>query len=83
MIVGEVSGGGANPFEYRRIDAHFALSLPEARSINPVTGTNWQGVGVKPDVAVPADQALAKAIELARAAIKGRSAGGSDPRSLP
>ena len=82
-IVGEVSGGGANPFEYRRISNHFALSLPEQRSVNPVTGTNWQNVGVKPDVAVPADQALDKALALARDAIKGRSAGGSGPRSPP
>lgn len=78
VVVGEVTGGGANPFEYRRIDAHFALSLPEARSINPITGTNWQDVGVKPDVAVPADQALETALSLARAAIKDRSASGSD-----
>jgi C-terminal processing protease CtpA/Prc len=83
VVVGEVTGGGANPFEYRRIDAHFALSLPEARSINPITGTNWQDVGVKPDVAVPADQALEIALGLARAAIKGRSTISSDPRSLP
>jgi hypothetical protein len=82
-IVGEVTGGGANPFEFRRIDDHFALSLPEARSINPVTGTNWQGVGVKPDVAVPADKALEVALGLAQAAIKDRSKAGSDPRSLP
>jgi Peptidase family S41 len=65
-IVGEVTGGGANPFEYRRVHPHFALSLPEARSINPITGTNWQDVGVKPDVAVSADQALETALELAR-----------------
>lgn len=64
VIVGETTGGGANPFEYRRIHAHFALDLPESRSINPITGTNWQHVGVKPDVEVPAEQALAKALEL-------------------
>ena len=40
-------------------------------SINPVTGSNWEGVGVKPDVEVPADQALEKALQLARAAIAG------------
>lgn len=68
-IVGEVTGGGANPFEYRRVHLHFALSLPEKRSVNPITGTNWQDVGVKPDVAVPADQALETALSLARAAL--------------
>lgn len=66
MIVGEVTGGGANPFEYRRVHPHFALSLPEQRSINPITGSNWQDVGVKPDVEVPADQALDRALALAR-----------------
>lgn len=65
-IVGEVTGGGAHPYEYRRVHTHFALDLPEQRSVNPITKGNWQGVGVKPDVAVSADQALARAIELAR-----------------
>jgi hypothetical protein len=82
-IVGEVTGGGAHPFEYRRIHPHFAVDLPEGESINPITGTNWEGVGVKPDVPLPADQALAKALELARAAITSRSAAASDPRSRP
>ncbi|MDZ3832113.1 MAG: S41 family peptidase [Sphingopyxis sp.] len=69
IIVGEITGGGANPFEYRRVHPHFALSLPEQRSVNPITGTNWQGVGVKPDVAVPAADALDKALALAHAAL--------------
>lgn len=73
VIVGETSGGGAHPFEYRRIHPHFAVDLPESKSINPITGTNWQGVGVKPDVAVPAGEALAKALELAKAAITAKT----------
>lgn len=67
VIVGEPSGGGAHPFEYRRVHPHFVLSLAEARSINPITGGNWQGTGVTPDVRVRADRALEKALELARA----------------
>lgn len=66
VIVGETTGGGAHPFEYRRVHPHFAVDLPEGRSINPITGSNWQDVGVKPDVAVPAEEALDKALELAR-----------------
>ena len=69
-IVGEVTGGGAHPFEYRRVHPHFAVDLPEGRSINPITKTNWQDVGVQPDIPVPAEQALDKALELARAAIR-------------
>lgn len=68
-IVGEVTGGGAHPFEYRRVHEHFALDLPEGRSINPLTNSNWQNVGVQPDVVVSADEALAKAVQLARAAM--------------
>lgn len=69
VIVGEKTGGGAHPFAYRRVHAHFALDLPEGRSINPITGTNWQDVGVRPDVSVAAHEALEKALELARAAL--------------
>jgi len=72
VVVGEVTGGGAHPYEYRRVHRHFALDLPEGRSVNPITGGNWQGTGVRPDVAVPADQALAKALELARAKLARR-----------
>lgn len=35
-----------------------AISVPFARSVNPVAGTNWEGTGVLPDVAVPADEAF-------------------------
>lgn len=65
-IVGERSGGGAHPFEYRSITPNFILSLPERRSINPVTRTDWEGVGVEPDVEVPADEALEQAMSLAK-----------------
>lgn len=57
-IVGETTGGGANLTESRIIGEHFILFVPTGRGINPITGTNWEGVGVKPDVAVPAEQAL-------------------------
>jgi hypothetical protein len=70
IIVGEATGGGAHPFEYRRVHPHFAVDLPEGRSINPITKTNWQDVGVQPDIRVSAEQALDKALELARAAIR-------------
>jgi hypothetical protein len=69
VIVGEATGGGAHPFEYRRVHPHFAVDLPEGRSINPITGSNWQDVGVKPDVVVPAEQALDTALQLARATL--------------
>ena len=64
-VVGEVTRGGAHPVTVRRIGDHFSLNIPWGRSINYLTKSNWEGTGVKPDVAVPADQALARAHLLA------------------
>ena len=57
-IVGETTGGGAHPVAGHRIDEHFMIGVPFARAINPITHTNWEGVGVKPDIVVPANDAL-------------------------
>ena len=65
-IIGEPSGGGAHPFEYRKIHPHFVLWSVTGRSVNPITGSNWQGVGVQPDVRVAPDKALETALELIR-----------------
>ena len=40
------------------LNEHFAVFVPSGRAINPITKTNWEGTGVTPDIAVPADQAL-------------------------
>ena len=66
-VVGETTGGGAHPTRGFPISAAVHIGIPFARSINPVTGTNWQGTGVVPDLAVPEaqarDTAYAKALE--------------------
>lgn len=64
-IVGETTGGGANPGDVFKIGEHFTMFIPTGRAISPITHTNWEGVGVKPDVAVPADRALITAQVLA------------------
>jgi C-terminal processing protease CtpA/Prc len=64
-IVGEVTGGGAHPVRGQRIDDRFIIGVPFAKAINPVTKTNWEGTGVKPDVAVAASDALTTAQKLA------------------
>lgn len=57
-VVGEVSAGGANPGREFRIDEHFQVFVPTGRAINPVTGTNWEGTGVRPDIETTFKQAL-------------------------
>jgi peptidase S41-like protein len=56
-VIGETTGGGAHPTRPFPISPAVHIGIPFARSINPVTGTNWQGTGVVPDVAVPEEQA--------------------------
>jgi Peptidase family S41/N-terminal domain of Peptidase_S41 in eukaryotic IRBP len=60
-IVGERTAGGANPGDMVRLGDHFAAFIANGRAINPITKTNWEGVGVEPDVAVSADEALRSA----------------------
>lgn len=64
-VVGETSGGGAHPIQPFRIGTNLLAIIPVGRSINPITQGNWEGSGVKPDVAIAADQALTKANALA------------------
>ena len=68
-IVGEVTGGGAHPSRSFPLDEHFSLVVAVQRAINPVTKTDWEGVGVQPDVKVPAADALEKAKQLAADAL--------------
>jgi len=65
-LIGETTGGGAHPIEPHRIDDHFSLIVPVARSISPITKTDWEGVGVEPDIKVPAADALDEALKRAR-----------------
>jgi retinol-binding protein 3 len=60
-IVGETTGGGAHPGGVRRITDHFGIWLPTGRAINPITGTNWEGVGIAPDIAADPAEALSVA----------------------
>jgi hypothetical protein len=56
--VGETTGGGAHLVRGVRITDHFMVGVPSGRPINAVTQTDWEGVGVEPDVKVPAESAL-------------------------
>ena len=60
-LVGETTGGGAHPVQGHEFDFGsfvVTMSLPYGRAINPISGTNWEGTGVEPHIAVPAAEAL-------------------------
>jgi len=74
-LVGETTRGGAHPVT----GATFAfegfaigVSLPFGRAVNPITGTNWEGTGIVPHIAVAADDALDRALEEARRRLRER-----------
>ena len=60
-LYGATTAGAANPGGLVRLSDHLAAFIATGRAINPVTHTNWEGVGVKPDVAVPPADALREA----------------------
>lgn len=57
-VVGERTGGGAHPRNGFQVHPHLEATVPIGRALSPVTGTNWEGVGVVPDHEVPAADAL-------------------------
>lgn len=57
-IIGETTGGGANPGRFQTFNDHFGMFIATGRAVNPITQTNWEGTGVQPDVKVSAKLAL-------------------------
>jgi hypothetical protein len=57
-LIGETSVGAAHPVTKEVVQGVFDVRLPYGRPINPITGSNWEGTGVEPHIAVPAGEAL-------------------------
>ncbi len=57
-LVGETTGGGAHPGEEMRLTQHFSMFVPHGRSSRPVNKSNWESVGVAPDISVKAEDAF-------------------------
>lgn len=57
-IVGNKTGGAAHPTMELDATNGIVLFNPYARAINPVTKTNWEGIGVKPEINATTEKAL-------------------------
>ena len=58
-IIGETTSGAAHPAEEHWFpNLNIVVSIPYGRAINPITGTNWEGVGVEPHIQIPVKEAL-------------------------
>jgi hypothetical protein len=58
VVVGERTGGAANPGSIHRTADGFRIFISGGTPVNPITAANWEGVGVAPDIAVPQSDAL-------------------------
>jgi hypothetical protein len=70
-VIGERTWGGAHPARPYRLGDHFFAVIPSRRTISPITHTNWEGVGVIPDIAATPDDALAAAKDLLQRRLHG------------
>jgi hypothetical protein len=57
-IIGEVTGGGAHPVIFTQISEFLRLKVPNRRTIDPITNSNWEQVGVIPDVTIEEEKAF-------------------------
>lgn len=75
-VVGERTWGGAHGPRLYRLSDNFFAAIPSRRTISPITGTNWEGTGVVPDIAATPDNALAVARDLLQRRLQGAAAPG-------
>ncbi|TWG94225.1 Periplasmic protease [Mesorhizobium sp. J18] len=65
-VVGEKTRGGANPGGLNDLGSDLFVVVPTGRAENPITRSNWGGVGVLPDVQAASEAAESTAIALAK-----------------
>lgn len=61
-VIGESTYGAGNPGGTWLTDGGYEIFISTGSARNPITGTNWEGTGVTPDIEVPADDALDHAL---------------------
>jgi hypothetical protein len=65
-VVGETTAGGAHAGVWHRIDDHYGIAIPENRPVNPYSQSDWEAVGIQPDIKVPSSAALEAALQQAQ-----------------
>ena len=61
VIIGEQTKGGAHPVDVLIVKDDILAQISICESYNPITKSNWEGVGVEPDIKVSAENAIQKA----------------------
>ena len=65
-VVGEKTRGGANPGGLKELGSDLFVVVPTGRAENPITHSNWGGVGVRPDVQATLGATQETAVALAK-----------------
>lgn len=69
-IIGETTAGGAHLTGAVIATNNFFVRIPQGKPTSPITNTNWEGVGVVPDIQVQSDEALKIALSTAHEKLK-------------
>lgn len=81
VVVGETTGGGGHTVTFERNDElKIEFKIPDTRAINPVSGDNWEGRGIEPDVKCTKEEAFDKAYILALQKLHDKAKPGSTKR---
>jgi hypothetical protein len=64
-VIGEKTKGGAHPVEVIIVKGDILTQVSIGNSVNPITGSNWEGTGVIPDIEASSENALDMAYRLA------------------
>jgi len=62
ILIGETTYGAGNPGGNHIIEEGFSIFISTGSARNPITQTNWEGVGVEPHIAVESERALDTAL---------------------
>jgi retinol-binding protein 3 len=77
IVVGETTAGAGNHNIFVNVGEGLTASISVGLTHHPVSGTNWEGTGVVPQVSVPASDALRRAH---MEALRALAASSKDPR---
>ena len=58
IVVGESTGGGAHPMRFIDLGRGFKAGIPYGKTINPITKTNWEWIGVTPNIKTSKERAF-------------------------
>lgn len=64
-LIGERTRGAGNVSQDVAMPGGYTAVIPFTHAFDPRTGEGWEHAGVRPDIRVPAEKALAKALALA------------------